>query len=218
MANHHCISHSRWVHSSLWWGVPCSNAVWCEVFREWIIIHVTCLDLPNFINPQFHSSLEVFQGCVMQLNSIKLSAIAVFAADIILLLIMLSGLYRLRRGGGYLMGLGRLLWNQVGWERFYCTLDLRVYFLRKGVVWLLLAVTAELPPMVSRCISLPFPFSHRHFSCRCSLFWTLTVNFFYYSRLWTMLTEFGFGSILQHRWILYVFICQWWERSDDLSP
>jgi len=106
----------------------------------------------------------------MQLNSIKLSAIAVFAADIILLLIMLSGLYRLRRGGGYLMGLGRLLWNQVGWERFYCTLDLRVYFLCKGVVWLLLAVTAELSPMVSRCISLPLPFAHRHFSCRCSLF------------------------------------------------
>ncbi len=114
--------------------------------------------------------MDVVQGCVMQLNSIKLSTIAEFAADIILLLIMLSGLYRLRRHGGGLMGLARLLWNQVGWERFYHTLDLRVYFVRKGVVWLLLAVTAELSPMVSRCISLPFPFSHRHFSCRCSLF------------------------------------------------
>ncbi len=51
----------------------------------------------------------------MQLNSIRLSTIAVFAADIILLLIMLSGLYRLRRRVGGLMGLGRLLWNQVGW-------------------------------------------------------------------------------------------------------
>jgi hypothetical protein len=106
----------------------------------------------------------------MQLNSIRLSTIGVFAADIILLLIMLFGLYRLRRGGGGLMGLGRLLWNQVGWQRFYRTLDLPVYILRKGVVWLLLAVTAELSPMVSRCISLLLPFAHPHFSCRCSLF------------------------------------------------
>src|SRR5260221_2098184 len=128
------------------------------------------------INPQLHSSLEVFHERVMQLNSINLSAIAVFAADIILLLIMLSGLYRLRRRGVYLMGLGRLLWNQVGWERFYRTLDLRVYFLCKGVVWLLLAVTAELSPMVSQCISLHLTFAHRHFSCRCSLFLTLTAN------------------------------------------
>jgi len=110
------------------------------------------------------------QGCVMQLNGIKLSTIAIFANDIILILIMLFGLYRLRRRGGGLMGLGRLLWNQVGWERFYRTLDLRVYFLCKGVVWLLLAVTAELSPMVSRCISLHLTFAHRHFSCRCSLF------------------------------------------------
>ncbi len=106
----------------------------------------------------------------MQLNSVKLSTIAVFAADIILLLIMLSGLYRLRRRCGGLMGLGRLLWNQVGWERFYRALDLPVYFVRKGVVWLLLAVSVELSPMVSRSISLPLPFAQGHFSCRCSLF------------------------------------------------
>ncbi len=55
------------------------------------------------------------QGCVMQLNGIKLSTIAIFANDIILILIMLFGLYRLRRHGGGLVGLGRLLWNQVGW-------------------------------------------------------------------------------------------------------
>jgi len=50
----------------------------------------------------------------MQLNSIKLSTIAEFAANIILFLIMFFGLYRLRRHGGGLMGLARLLWNQVG--------------------------------------------------------------------------------------------------------
>jgi hypothetical protein len=130
---------------------------------------VTCLNLPNFIHLQFRSSINV-EGCAFRVDSIRLSTIATFASDIILILIMLFGLYRLRRGGGGLMGLGRLLWNQVGWERFYRTLDLRVYFLCKGVVWLLLAVTTELSPMVSRCISLSLPFAHRHFSCRCSLF------------------------------------------------
>jgi len=59
--------------------------------------------------------MDVVQGCVMQLNSIKLSTIAEFAANIILFLIMFFGLYRLRRHGGGLVGLGRLLWNQVGW-------------------------------------------------------------------------------------------------------
>jgi len=52
---------------------------------------------------------------VPQLKGIKLSTIATFADDIILIVIMLFGLYRLRRHGGSLMGLGRLLWNQVGW-------------------------------------------------------------------------------------------------------
>ena len=50
-----------------------------------------------------------------QLKGIKLSTIATFADDIILIVIMLFGLYRLRRHGGGLVGLGRLLWNQVGW-------------------------------------------------------------------------------------------------------
>ncbi len=93
---------------------------------------------------------------MLQLDSIRLSTIALLAADIVLILIMFVGLYRVRRRGGGLMGLGRLLWNQVGWERFYRILDLPVYFLCKGVVWVLLVVTAELPPTVSRCISLHF--------------------------------------------------------------
>jgi len=36
----------------------------------------------------------------------------------------------------------------------YHTIDSPVYFLRKGVVWLLLAVAAELTPTVGRRISL----------------------------------------------------------------
>jgi len=65
---------------------------------------------------------------VFSLDGIRLSTVAAFTADIVLLLIMLSGLYRLRCHGG-MMALGRLLWNQ-------------------GVAWLLLAVAAELVPTV----------------------------------------------------------------------
>jgi len=52
---------------------------------------------------------------------------------------MLFGLCRLRRYGG-LMGLGRLLWN-------------------KGIVWLLVAVVAELTPTVFICLDLNGIFS-----------------------------------------------------------
>ncbi|KAI0274133.1 hypothetical protein BGY98DRAFT_96042 [Russula aff. rugulosa BPL654] len=71
----------------------------------------------------------VSEGCVFYLDSIRLSTVVGFVTDTILLFFMLFGLYRLRRRGGGLMALGRLLWNQ-------------------GVVWLLLAVVAELTPMV----------------------------------------------------------------------
>jgi len=77
---------------------------------------------------RFRSSWDVKKGCVFYLGSIRLSTVVAFAADTILLLIMLLGLYRLRRRGG-LMGLGHLLWNQ-------------------GVLWLLVAVVAELTPTV----------------------------------------------------------------------
>jgi hypothetical protein len=82
------------------------------------------------------------------LDSIRLSTIVAFAADTTLLLIMLFGLYRLRRHRGGLMALGSLLWNQVGAFPNYHALDSPAYFLRKGVVWLLLAVATELTPTV----------------------------------------------------------------------
>ncbi|KAH9988672.1 hypothetical protein BJV77DRAFT_728642 [Russula vinacea] len=78
-------------------------------------------------------------NCVDHLDSIRLSTIVPFVADIILLIIMLFGLSRLRRHAVYTMELGRLLWNQ-------------------GVVWLLLAV-AELLPTVFICLNLNQPFN-----------------------------------------------------------
>ena len=56
---------------------------------------------------------DVSEGCVYYFDSVRLSTVVAFVTDIILLLIMLFGLYRLRRDGG-LMALGRLLWSQVG--------------------------------------------------------------------------------------------------------
>ena len=62
---------------------------------------------------QFRSTWDMeINDCVLYLDSVKLSTISAFVTDITLLLMMLFGLYRIRRYGG-LMTLGRLLWNQV---------------------------------------------------------------------------------------------------------
>ncbi|KAI0274135.1 hypothetical protein BGY98DRAFT_1099209 [Russula aff. rugulosa BPL654] len=71
--------------------------------------------------------------CVLHLDGVRLSTISTFVTNITLVLMMLFGLYRLRRHGG-LMALGRLLWNQ-------------------GVVWLSIVVIAELTPTVLICLN-----------------------------------------------------------------
>ena len=48
----------------------------------------------------------------------KLSFCSLLVTDMFLLLIMLAGLLRLRRGDGGSFELGRLLWKQVGRLRF----------------------------------------------------------------------------------------------------
>jgi len=66
-------------------------------------------------------------ACVMaRVDSIKLSTIVALATDIGLILIMLLGLFRLRRRGGGIMALGRLLWNQVGLWHFFLTILLSI--------------------------------------------------------------------------------------------
>jgi len=62
-------------------------------------------------------------------ESDKASMISVLVTNFILFSIMLGGLFSLRRQGGGLLDLGRLL-------------------LKQGVIWLLLAVVAELMPVV----------------------------------------------------------------------
>ncbi|KAH9954841.1 hypothetical protein BC827DRAFT_920836 [Russula dissimulans] len=64
--------------------------------------------------------------CVtLNVQSIKFNSISLLSSDVILLLITLVGLFRLRSHGTF--SLGRLLWKQ-------------------GIVWLLLAIVAEVPP------------------------------------------------------------------------
>ncbi|KAF8492443.1 hypothetical protein F5888DRAFT_1806871 [Russula emetica] len=83
---------------------------------------------------RFRASWEInneigLGGCVFYLDSIRLSTVVAFAADTILLLIMLFG-------------------RPVALFANYRTLDSPVYFLHKGVVWLLLVVATELTPTV----------------------------------------------------------------------
>jgi len=77
---------------------------------------------------------------VLNLETSKTNIIVTLATDIILLLIMLIGLLRLRVQGAGMFGLGRLLWTQ-------------------GIIWLLIATAAEVPPTVFICLNLNDPFN-----------------------------------------------------------
>ncbi|KAH9990081.1 hypothetical protein BJV77DRAFT_1069105 [Russula vinacea] len=69
-------------------------------------------------------------ACIMtNFDSTKYSSISSLSSDLALLIIMLIGLLRLRCEGGGVFALGRTLWKQ-------------------GLIWLLLATIAELPPVV----------------------------------------------------------------------
>jgi len=86
---------------------------------------------------------------VLNSESSKLNVIVTLIADIILLLTVLVGLFRLRRNYGGRFGLEHLLWNQVGPWRFPClALSTDMLSIRKGVIWLLMATAAEVPPTV----------------------------------------------------------------------
>jgi hypothetical protein len=74
------------------------------------------------------------------------------ATDISLLLIMFFGLLRLGFHERSAFGLGRLLWKQVSYLRFSLGMAFSAYKavrFHKGVIWLLVATIAEVPPAVS---------------------------------------------------------------------
>jgi len=76
-----------------------------------------------------------FNCGVVNARSNELTLISMAITDIILLLTMAFGLLRLRRRGGGTFGLTRLLWKQ-------------------GVIWILLATVAEIPPAVFLALNL----------------------------------------------------------------
>jgi hypothetical protein len=93
------------------------------------------------------------------------------ATDIILLLIMFFGLLRLGFHERGVLGLGRLLWRQVGHRFFSLTVVLSadmVFRIYKGVIWLLVATIAEVLPGVNDLIHVPYFSAHRNFCRRCS--------------------------------------------------
>ncbi|KAI0298459.1 hypothetical protein B0F90DRAFT_1669045 [Multifurca ochricompacta] len=75
---------------------------------------------------------------VLNIQSSKNNIIATLVTDIVLLITMLVGLLRIRRRGGSLLGLGRLLWKQ-------------------GLIWLLVATAAEVTPTVFIALNLNDP-------------------------------------------------------------
>jgi len=78
-------------------------------------------------------------GCIVfNTDGSKLNMIVFLITDLVLLLTMLGGLLRFRRAVGGTCGVGRLLWNQ-------------------GVIWLLLATAAEVPPLVLIALDLNVP-------------------------------------------------------------
>ena len=80
-----------------------------------------------------------------------LNLLVTLATDIILLLIMFFGLLRLGFHERSAFGLGRLLWKQVG-RYFSLAVVFSAYMvvrIHKGVIWLLVATIAEVPPAVS---------------------------------------------------------------------
>jgi hypothetical protein len=83
----------------------------------------------GLIHPQVRTVWEPTEkACVVtNIQSCKASLTVLLAADVILLLIMLAGLLRIRRRGGGSLEIGRLLWKQVGRERFSLAVLLLVY-------------------------------------------------------------------------------------------
>ena len=82
----------------------------------------------------------------------KLNYLVTLATDTVLVLLMLVGLLRLGFHERGVFGLGRLLWKQVRYWCFSQAVVFSAYMMvriHKGVIWLLVATIAEVPPVAS---------------------------------------------------------------------
>jgi hypothetical protein len=97
------------------------------------------------------------------IETTKHTVIMSLVTDIVLLVTMLLGLFRMcvRLGGRF--GLGDFLWKQVGGNSppslSYPTFS-NALFTCEGVIWLLLATVAEVPPTVRLSISFCYDTIH----------------------------------------------------------
>jgi len=112
----------------------------------------------------------------------RLTLISVAVTDTVLLLMMLVGLFRLRRDGYATFGLARLLWKQVRWifsRQLWLFWLIDILSFRKGVIWISIATATEIPPAVSLANFTPRLFSFNSTLCpRCALFRICLVMFF----------------------------------------
>jgi hypothetical protein len=113
------------------------------------------MDLLDLSYHQIRATWEpLLATCIItNIHSTKLNMITTLITDVVLLLIMLIGLLRLGAHEPGVYGMGRFMWRQV---RVFALLASRgvPYWadtppVRKGIVWLLLATVAEIPPVVS---------------------------------------------------------------------
>ena len=100
---------------------------------------------------------------------------------------MIFGLLRLGFHERGAFGLGRLLWKQVGYWCFSLIVVFSAYTaarIHKGVIWLLVATIAEVPPAVSGQTCVPLLFAHRDIMSKVFLSLNLnsrfTLFFIYY--------------------------------------
>jgi hypothetical protein len=99
---------------------------------------------------------------------VRLGLTMTFATDFALLLIMVIGLLRLRLEAGEMLGMGRLLWEQIRWLFISRKLFLLMRFpsvsimTDSGIIWLLIATIIEGPRnCVSDYFSCASPFTHQ---------------------------------------------------------
>jgi len=122
---------------------PVSIAIWN---RDRVVVAIAAgtwgVSIPFFIQGvsrlRVASEPNVGRCVIVKIKCIALGNIAALVTDIVLILIMLLGLFRMRRDAGGSMALGRLLWNQ-------------------GVIWLILATLAEVTPTVFIFLNLNDP-------------------------------------------------------------
>jgi len=139
------------------------------------------------LHSEWQPGIEICTPPNMESN--KLTIIAMFTADTVLALIMLIGLLRLRGHGGGMFNLGRLLWKQVsaGGDTgpLWCSRSPNAFSVREGVIWLLIATAAGLITVASTasflvilrsqtfytvgiCVFRPEPYDHLQFTLeRC---------------------------------------------------